>query len=286
MTKMLLPMIIRPVVLVALAVLSSAQESPAVRSVLGQPGLVAFWYFHEDAGMPRRALGKAPLMLQEMQGPIAHVAEGPFGHALRLREGQWLRIPRADLGPLDIHGRAAQVSVLAWLKREHQGAWQGIAGVWDESRGKRQYCLFLNGRKRTDARTMVREPCKDLFQGHVSDVGGPTSGEEFCITYATSGTPVPFTGWQFLAMTYDAREVRLYRNGRFDASQGSNPFPHPHGLFDGGAEGADFTVGSVSVKGKPGNFFAGLLGGVAVFDRALTEAEIAVLAKATGLTTP
>lgn len=279
-------MITRIAVLLVAVALLCAQEAPAAKTVLTQPGLVAFWDFRDAPGQPRRSLAKAPLSLQEQQGPIARVDEGPFGHALQLKAGQWLKIPRAELGPLDIHGKTAQVSVLAWLKRERKDAWQGIAGVWDESRSKRQYCLFLNGAKRTDARTMTREPCKDLFQGHVSDVGGPTSGEEFCITYATSGTPVPFTGWQFLALTYDAREVRLYRNGRFDASEGSNPFPHPHGLFDGGAEGAEFTVGCVSVKGKPGNFFAGLLGGVAVFDRALSAAEIAELAKATGVSGP
>lgn len=278
--------ITRVVALLAVVVLLSAQEPPAVQAVLAQPGLVAFWDFRDAPGEPRRSLAKAPLSLQEQKGPIARVADGPFGHTLQLNAGQWLNIPREQLGPLDIHGKAAQVSVVAWLKRERKDAWQGIAGVWDESRGKRQYCLFVNGGKRTDARTMTREPCKDLFQGHVSDVGGPTSGEEFCITYATSGTKVPFEGWQCLAMTYDAHEVRLYRNGRFDASEGSNPFPHPHGLFDGGAEGAEFTVGCVSVKGKPGNFFAGLLGGVAVFDRALSAEEVAALAKATGVTGP
>lgn len=276
----------RIITLLAAVVFLSAQEPPAVRAVLTQPGLVAFWDFRDAPGEPRRSLAKAPLSLQEQQGPIARVDEGPFGHALHIKTGQWLRIPRAELGPLDIHGKTAQVSVLAWLKRERKGAWQGIAGVWDESRGKRQYCLFLNGAKRTDAATMTRTPCTDLFQGHVSDVGGPTSGEEFCITYATSGTTVPFADWQFLAMTYDAREVRLYRNGRFDESAGSNPFPHPHGLFDGGTEGSEFTVGSVSVKGKPGNFFGGLLGGVAVFDRALGAEEVAALAKATGMTGP
>lgn len=279
-------MVTRIVTLLAVVVALSAQEPPAVQAVLAQPGLIAFWEFRDAPGQPRRSLAKAPLSLHEQQGPIARVAEGPFGHALHLKAGQWLSIPRAELGPLDIQGESAQVSVLAWLKRERKDAWQAIAGVWDESRGKRQYCLFLNGAKRTDAASMTRTLCKDLFQGHVSDVGGPTPGEEFCITYATSGTTVPFAGWQFLAMTYDAREVRLYRNGRFDASEGSNPFPHPHGLFDGGAEGAEFTVGSVSVKGKPGNFFGGLLGGVAVFDRALSADEIAALAKATGVTGP
>lgn len=277
---------IRLATLLVLVASLVAQDSPAAKAVLAQPGLVAFWDFREDAGSPRRSLGTTSLALRENKGPIARVEEGPFGHALQVKAGQWLHIPRAELGQLDIHGKNAQVSVLAWLKRERKEAWQGIAGVWDESRGKRQYCLFVNGGKRTDARTMTREPCKDLFQGHVSDVGGPTSGEEFCITYATSGTKVPFDGWQFLALTYDTREVRLYRNGKFDASEGSNPFPHPHGLFDGGAEGAEFTVGCVSVKGKPGNFFAGLLGGVAVFDRALSAEQLAALAKATDTIAP
>jgi hypothetical protein len=175
---------------------------------------------------------------------------------------------------LDIHGAQAQVTVIGWIKRERPNAWQTIAGVWDESRGKRQYCLFLNGSKRTDATTMTRVACKDVFQGHVSDVGGPTHGEEFCISYATSGTPIPFSAWQCLAMTFDGKEVRLYLNGTFDQAMGSNPFPHSKGLYDGGDEGADFTVGSVSVRGKPGNFFGGLLGGLAVFDRALSPEQI------------
>lgn len=242
-------------------------------------GLVAFWDFVEEAGQPRISKAAPALALQEMQGPIERVAEGPFGQAIRLRPGQWLRIPRADLGPLNIHGKDAQVSVVAWVRRESKTAWQAIAGVWDESRKKRQYCLFLSGAKMTDFRTMTRTAARDRIHGHLSAVGGPTPGEDFCITYATSGGTVDFAGWHCLALSYDGKTIRVWRDGVLDEAEGMNPFPYPEGIFDGGAEGAEFTVGSVSVGGKPGNFFGGLIGGLAIFNRALTAEEMRALSE-------
>jgi hypothetical protein len=56
-----------------------------------------------------------------------------------------------------------------------------------------------------------------------------------------------------------------------------NPYFYDEGLYDGGAEGSDFTVAAVHRSGVMGNFFAGLLGGLAVFNRALTEDELASL---------
>ena len=80
------------------------------------------------------------------------------------------------------HAQLARITVVAWLKRESASLWQAVAGVWNESQGERQYCLFLNAASRTDARTMTREKCRDLAHGHVSDVGGKTDGAEACIT--------------------------------------------------------------------------------------------------------
>lgn len=54
----------------------------------------------------------------------------------------------------------------------------------------------------------------------------------------------------------------------------TNPFPYEEGIFDGGADGANFTVGSNSVRNAMENHFVGKIGGLAVFDRALTEAEL------------
>ena len=258
---------------------TSATPEQAVQQVKEVPNLVAFWTFADAEGEAKKSLVTPTLELQEQNGPIKSLEDGPFGTAIKINQGQWLSIPREKIGPLNIHGQDAEVTVVAWIHRNKTSYWQAIAGVWDETRGKRQYCLFLNATKQTDFRTMTRTPSKDQFQGHVSSIGGKTPGEVACITYATSGEQVPMGEWECLAMTYDGQEIRLYLNGRLSEAEGMNPFPYPTGLFDGGKEGADFTVGSVHVAGKPGNFLGATLGGLAVFDRALTANEIASLPK-------
>jgi len=44
-----------------------------------------------------------------------------------------------------------------------------------------------------------------------------------------------------------------------------------------GDNGSDFTVGAVLLRSGMGNFFKGLIGGLAVFNRALPEDEIKTL---------
>lgn len=247
--------------------------------LLELPGLAAFWDFREPGGGARVSRGRYPLALRERNGPIERVGEGVFGpHAARLRRGQWFSIERKDIGPLDIHGRDARVSVVAWARRADAGPWQTLAGVWDETRGKRQYCLFLNGLSGTRADEMKRYPLAGRVHGHVSAVGGPTPGEAYCITYASGATEIPLGRWCCLAMTYDGEASRVYVDGRLDALEHCNPFPCAEGIFDGGSDGADFTVGAVHRGGTWGNFFAGDLGGLAVFDRALSDAQMRTLA--------
>lgn len=242
--------------------------------------LVAFWDFREVAGEPRAARNAPSLLLEERDGPIARAGEGPFGFSARIQPRQWFEIPRARIRALDIHGAEAAVTVVAWIKRDADKHWQAIAGLWDESRKQRQYCLFLNAAKQTDWRTMTRVPSENRFQGHLSSVGGPTPGEEFCITYASSGTTVPVGSWECLALTYDSESIRLYHNGELSEAEGMNPFPYPEGIHDGGENGAAFTVGSVSVRGEPGNFFGGWIGGLAVYAAALSPEQIREIATA------
>ncbi|MCS7464306.1 hypothetical protein N0M98_29825 [Paenibacillus doosanensis] len=66
----------------------------------------------------------------------------------------------------------------------------------------------------------------------ISSGGGPTPGHPWCMTTAIGSTPVTKGQWHAVAFTYD-----------------------------GGAEGADFTVGAVYRSGSMGNFYAGPLGG-------------------------
>jgi hypothetical protein len=256
-----------------------AAVHPATRAVLAVPQLVSFWDFQEPTGLPRVAQGKHLAALVDGGAPVQQSDDGLFGsHSAHFKAGQWLRLPRKDLGPLDIHGKDAQVTLIAWVKREAKTFWQSIAGVWDETHKKRQYMLFLNARGRTDFEKMQREPCQDLIHGHISSVGGPTPGHQVCVSYASSHTPVSFDRWHMLAISYDGQHIRAYLDGKLDASDRFNPFPYDEGIFDGGPDGAEFTVGANHVAGlENNNRFGGKIAGLAVFNRKLTDEELADL---------
>lgn len=251
------------------------QKQDAAAKLRATQGLVAFWDFQEPGGSLRTS---GDYKLQEMKGPVARVDGGVFGrYAARIKRGQWLMIEREQLGKLNIHGKEAAVTVAAWVYREDRDHWQAIAGVWDETRKKRQYCLFLNAPRGTRADEMKRYPLGNRIHGHVSAIGGPSPGDDFCITYSSGGSQIPMRSWQLLVMRYDSKESRVYVNGKLDALEQYNPFPYPDGLFDGGEDGSPFTVGAVHRGGSWGNFFGGRIGGLAVFDRALSDEEIAAL---------
>lgn len=241
------------------------------RWLLEHPGLIAFWDFQEEPGRPRLSQGAAEYGLLEGAGPVARVEGGLFGpYAARIDEGQWFYIPRADCPLLDIHGPDAEVTVAAWVKRGKATAdnCEAVAGMWNETRRKRQYCLFLNLR--------IWESHHQVC-GHVSAIGGPTPGYRWCMDASIGSSPVPFDQWQFVAFTYDGEYARSYLNGRLDVRPERNPYRYEGGLYDGGEDGADFTVGGVHRLGEMGNWFTGVIGGLAVFGKALSSEQIAQL---------
>ena len=88
-----------------------------------------------------------------------------------------------------------------------------------------------------------------------------------------------------IAFTYDGEELRVYHDGELDGNPGANPFRWDEPTYNPppGTPAADFTIAQRAVRtwpdypdGEPGNEvgFGGDLGGVAVFRRALTAAEI------------
>lgn len=251
------------------------------------PGLRCFWDFQEPANAPRVARGPYPYALREGGRPVARVedAGAPFGpYAARFSLGHYLHTARRDCPALHIGGPDARLTLVAWLKRErtdYKGC-QAVAGIWNEH-GKRQYCMFLN---------LGIWDSREQVGAHVSNVGGPTPGYKYCMDAAIGQTPVSFDEWRCAAITYDGEWARAYLDGRLDErgadpnKAGGNPYRFPGGLYDGGKEdGADFTVGSVTRPQrvdddfKPhgsivANPFYGLLGGLAVFNRALSDKEI------------
>lgn len=283
---------------------AQATGAPSI-SPLDVPDLIAFWDFqpHGD-GSDLTSRGPYHYTLEEMNGPIRRESDGAFGPSgLDIVRGQWLRIKRKDCPALDIHGQQ-EVSVVAWIKRRADNHWQYIAGMWDEGdkrfKGKvsgegkgapaRQYALFLNGHKQADYQSLTRTDADKQVHGYVSDSGGATPGKPFSFSYATGETFIEKDTWYMVAYTYDREALRVYVNGELDRNGNYNPFYWNKPIHNGGENGADFTVAQRSVpswpnypEGTPGNKvgFGGVLGGLAVYRRALKPEELRKLYEST-----
>lgn len=241
-----------------------------IDTILENNSLISLWDFNNNL----TAKGAYQYELKPMYTSPTFVSASQIGEkSLYLKRGEWLQIPRADCPALNIRGKDAQLSVVAWVKRMPQPPTydcETIAGIWDESRKKRQYCLFLD---------LPIWDSKDQVGGHVSYHGGPTPNYKYCMDAAIGKTPVRFDEWHCVGFTYDGTYARAYLDGVLDERDERNPFYYPNGIFDGGDDGADFTVGAVSRSGEAGNFFHGILGGLAVFNSALDNRTMLSLAK-------
>jgi hypothetical protein len=283
----------------------NARES-STQSVTQTPGLVAFWTFGEEAGQPRNSSGTAKLPLREVGGPIPRIEGGAFsGYSAQFDGQHYFRIPHAEMGGLNISGKEAQVSMFAVVKVS-QG--KTIAGIWSEGKGSgddsgtRQYSMLMD--MPTYGGPMKLTP-------HISSEGGVTyraDGSKFpwCADYAAGRTTLPKDQWMTLGFTYDGKLIKAYFNGVLDAQdfepvkhkrndpyfthegpdggpRGINPYYHGRGIFaydpakhaQTKIEPSDFTVGSRLVNGgKLREALVGQMAGLAVFNRALTDAEM------------
>lgn len=254
-----------------------------LKRIKSTKGLVAVWDFSEGAGIPRQAESNmGAFSLQEKNGTIERVAGGPLsGFAARFTGNSYLSLDSSLTGKLNIYGRGASVTVMAWVKWEGKGGF--VAGLWNETAGggKRQYGLFVN---------LPYYNGDSAVCGHISFTGKPTMPFLFSTDYSASPQIVPVGIWTCIAFTYDGTYIRSFLNGAFEARQpelikNTKGFPgYPNGAFqsknpyfftDGiGNNASDFTVGAVELKRGMGNFFIGEIGGVAVFSRALKASEI------------
>lgn len=291
-------------------------------AVMKIPNLIAFWTFGEEPGQPRLSSGtKEKHALLEMGGPIARVEGGPFsGYSAELNGKQYLHIPYADTGDLNISGKNAHVSMFAVVRIIDLKRSRTIAGMWCESKGAnddsgtRQYAMLLNMPTYGGPRRLVP---------HISNEGGVTrradgSAFPWCADYAVTQSEVPEEKWVTLGFTYDSQYTRAYINGLLDArpldpvkdkrtdryftqegpggkDRGMNPYYHGRGIFHydpvlhaktkpmGGSDfcvGARYAVGSLFAEGSA---TVGKFGGLAVFNRALSDAEMMILHKAANI---
>jgi hypothetical protein len=302
---------------IALSVVSSvtlhAKPTGNPEVVLKTPNLVAFWDFAEEPGQPRVSKGtEQKHALLEVMGKTPRVEGGPYsGFSTKLDGRDYLRVPRKDIGNLDIHGRDAQVTLFTVIRVDEMKKGITVAGIWSEGKGAnddsgtRQYSLLLNMGMYGGPKRLVP---------HISSEGGVTrradgSAFPWCADYAVNHSEIPVGKWVTLGSTYDGKYLRAYFNGVMEErkldpvkdrrndpyfitegpdgkDRGMNPYYHGRGIFtydpDKHAQSkpdgaADFTVGACYAGSRGGNPLIGLVGGIAVFDRALTDAEMKAL---------
>jgi hypothetical protein len=253
-----------------------------VSKIKSTSGLVALWDFKEEGGKARKAFGEGKFPLKEQKGTILRINEGPLsGYSSLFRDSAFLSLPNAKTGKLNIYGKNQGVTVMAWVK------WEGntgfVGGMWNEyaSGGQRQYGLFVSLPYYNGA---------DQVCGHISSTGKPTPPFPYSIDYSASKQTAEKGHWQFVAFTYDGEYICSYLNGQFEArdpelinhtegfpgypegmTYSKNPYFYPDGM---GNNGSDFTVGAVLLARGMGNYFRGQIGGLALFDRALSAEEI------------
>jgi len=211
-------------------------------------GLIGHWRFDDRPGSTAASDssgGGRPCLLHDLDPSRAWVS-GRMGGGLDLGRTGWLECPLPEGRP----GAPFDVSVTAWIKRERQRPFSALFSrllpTGDHPR------LFWFG---------LRE---DLLTVH----GDAWLGW-------TSRTMTSFDGWLHVAFVHAGDETRLYVGGlpvRVNARQ------RPRG--EGVVQGA-LTIGSARRRSDPRSVqdhFDGLVDEARVYDRALTDAEVAALA--------
>lgn len=283
------------------------------------PGLVAFWTFGEEAGQPRVSTATPQKhALEEVHGPIERVEGGPFsGYSARLNGKQWLQIEHEKLGDLNIAGPTAQVSMFAVVYIDDVERSRTIAGIWNEGKGAhddtgtRQYAMLVHMPAYGGARRLTP---------HISAEGGVTRRNDgtalpWNADYASPVSEIPERRWVTLGFTYDGQYIRAYQDGVLEprkldpekdrrtdryftkegpdgSDRGMNPYYHGRGIFKYDPEKhaktkmppSPFTVGARHAEGQMLiDAFRGQFGGLAVFNRALSDEEMKKLHEAANI---
>ena len=94
--------------------------------------------------------------------------------------------------------------------------------------------------------------------------GGIGNGSNFTVT--RKSIDMPLDQWHFIAFVYDSpgNSMHIYYDGILDETAVSTSLPTMAGV--------DLSIGA-DAQGS-GNFFEGLIDGVAIYDQALTVEEI------------
>jgi hypothetical protein len=208
----------------------------------GTTGLVGWWKLDEAGGSSvndSSSFGNHGTLM----GPYSWVEGRDANTAVRFRGGKVMVPDSAALRP------AAQVSVCAWVNYAAAASYSARVVVKGADQGDRE-CYALQVGKDDEASWFIRDANTQLH--------GADSEDELA-----------HNEWIHIAGTYDSNEVRSYVNGRLWAAATVGPLV----LLQ---DTNDLAIGNRSDAND--RAFHGTVGEVRVYNRGLSEAEVAWLA--------
>jgi hypothetical protein len=206
-------------------------------------GLVAGFNFDADTTTATTATNRVANGNGAITGAVLVPGRAGFGTALSF-DGVNDIVTVADIAALDL---TTGVTIEAWVNPSALNGWDTIA-LKGGNNGVMSYGLYAHDGAPQAGGAAV--PAGYIRDGGDRRVGGVQA--------------LPIGVWSHVAMTYDSQNIRLFINGVQVASVGRNNAIQP----GNGALG----IGGNTVF--PGEFFAGLLDDVRIYNRALSAGEI------------
>lgn len=219
---------------------------------------------------------------------------------------------------LDIHGDDATMTMVGWMKpsqdldNQTRRDFGHFAGIWSEAISVRTFVMFCPQNSRG------RDIPGNHLDVEISRTGATMQPAcRWSISYALGSAKIDSDSWHMLAMTFDGSFIRAFVNGTLDyrpphrlnpaESPCNETWQNPASISTwtnrtegqwgpGGAPASqnrtDFTVGGqrgvicpdgVTCPGGMGHSWSGLIGGLAVFNRSLSDEELHDMAVSTGM---
>ena len=202
-------------------------------------GLVGLWLFDEQGGdVIKDSSGKGND--GTLKGGKIKRVKGKFGNALEFPGNNMVYAEIPDASWLDLE----KFTLMAWVYSEKiTGKWQIVASKENRGPTGRNYGMFLNINTGVLHYSFTRASSWRSYNAK---------------------TPLTDGKWHHVAITYDGKSFKAYVDGEVDAetSISEKPDMHDNSIFIGGCP----LDGSYALTG--------MVDEVAVYNRALSEAEI------------